>query len=125
MDDPKEQISQIEELLEELVANPEDISISGTAKKIYWAIMSNQKIEGLPYKSITAIKDLRGKTIAVARHLSSVGNVIKLIQIRFTDGTLCSILADDPRVDIGLMEDSEKAILEKEYEREGVKDGDL
>ena len=56
MDDPKEQISQIEELLEELVANPEDISISGTAKKIYWAIMSNQKIEELPHKRITAIK---------------------------------------------------------------------
>ena len=106
----KELISQIEKFLKELVANPEEISILETAKQIYWAIMSNQKIKGLPHKRLTAIKDLKGKTICVALHCRSFDNVIKFIQLEFTDGTLCSIFADDPKVDIGLMEDGERVI---------------
>ena len=43
----KEQISQIEELLEELVANPEDISISETAKKIHELMEKEYEREGI------------------------------------------------------------------------------
>jgi len=57
---------------------------------------------------IKDLEDMLGKTIMKATNYKL--GAIKFIMLTFTDSTYCIILANDPRIEVGLMEDTEKII---------------
>ncbi len=61
---------------------------------------------------ITVLDDLVGKTVTKAVKCKSKDGRIKLIQIAFSGYTYCVVVADNPSVDINLMDDTERAIPE-------------
>lgn len=69
--------------------------------------------------NLDKLEQLVGKTIKVARK-TKLGN-IKLLQLGFTDCTECAIVADNPTIDISLVDDTEHIIpaIEKQARMEG------
>lgn len=61
---------------------------------------------------ITTLDDIVGKTVVRAVKRKSKDGRIKLLQIAFSGYTYCVIVADNPSVDINLMDDTERAIPE-------------
>lgn len=64
---------------------------------------------------INDLDNLKGRTVAKAVKWKSHDGVVKLLQITFTDATYCNVVADDPRIDVNLMADTERVIpIEKQ-----------
>ncbi len=58
--------------------------------------------------NIDRLEALEGKTIKIARKVKLAD--IRLLQFGFTDGTECTIVADNPTLDVNLVDDSEHII---------------
>lgn len=61
---------------------------------------------------ITRLDDMTHKTVLRAVKVKSSDGNIKMVQMVFTDGSYCIFVADNPRIDINLMEDTERVIPE-------------
>ena len=68
--------------------------------------------------NIDNLKELKGKTIKVVRKTKLAD--IRMLQLGFTDGTECAIVADNPTIDINLVDDSEHIVpvMEKQLSLE-------